>query len=211
MPSVPYRSVTNVAGKRSPGRPRAFDPEAALDCAVELFWAEGFDGVDVARIARAAGVTKPSLYRLFGDKASLFLHALERYHETVGVPPLAAFNAEPQIADAVRALLEGSVLPSTAEGRPTGCLVACVATGEAGQSARIREAIMLKLDLLTDRVAGRFEAEMRDGRLSAATSARARSRLVVDLMQGLVLRARAGASREDLLQDARNHVAFVLA
>ncbi len=211
MSMVPYRSVDNPAAKRPPGRPRGFDPDAALDCAVELFWAEGFDGVDVDRIARAAGVTKPSLYRLFGDKASLFMHALQRYHETVGVPPLAAFNAEPRIADAVRALLEGCVLLSTAEGRPKGCLVACVATGEAGQSAPIREAILQKLNLLADRIASRFEAEVRHGNLSTTPSARARSRLVVDVMQGLVLRARAGTSRDDLLQDARSYVALALA
>src|SRR5664279_4245117 len=98
--------VTNIGEKRGPGRPREFDPEAALDEAMELFWAYGLEGVDVERIASAVGVTKPSLYRLFGDKSQLFLRALQRYSETVGATPYAAFAAEPNIRSGVQALFE---------------------------------------------------------------------------------------------------------
>ncbi len=202
--------VANVDGKRPPGRPRAFDPDAALDRAVELFWADGFEGVDVARIAHAAGVTKPSLYRLFGDKSALFLQALQRYGQTIGSAPLAAFEAQPTLADAVRALLEASVRAATTEGRPRGCLMACVAAAHAEGSEDIRAEIARGLGVLADVLARRFEKEMANGGLSTATSARARSRLIVDMMQGLALRARAGARREDLLEDARSYVALVL-
>ena len=202
--------MVEIETKKRPGRPRGFDPEAALDRAVELFWAHGFEGVDVARIAQAAGVTKPSLYRLFGDKSSLFLQALERYKRTVGVLPLAAFEAEPEIAVAVQALLEEAIRCATAGGRPRGCLMACVAIAQAEHSEEIRTAIEGGLSALSDILACRFETEMSNGCLSANTSARARSHLVVDLMQGLLLRARAGVPRDDLLEDARSYVALVL-
>lgn len=202
--------VANTGRKRAPGRPREFDPDAALDRAVELFWADGFAGVDVARIARAVGVTKPSLYRLFGDKSALFLQALRRYGQTVGAAPLAAFDAQSAIGDAVGALLEASVRAATTAGGPRGCLMACVAAAHAEGSEDIRAEIARGLGALADVLEYRFAAEMANGRLSTATSARARSRLIVDMMQGLSLRARAGARREDLLADARSYVALVL-
>lgn len=202
--------VENMISKRPPGRPRGFDPEEALDRAVEMFWANGFEGVDVDRIARAAGVTKPSLYRLFGDKSSLFLHALRRYGGTVGAAPLAAFDAQPDIADAVRALLEASVKAGTMEGRPKGCLIACVAVVQAERSPDVRAAITHGLSVLAGLLEQRFGEEASSGALPATPSAWARSRLVVDLMQGLLLRARAGASRDDLLEDARSYVPLVL-
>ena len=70
--------VTNIA-KRPPGRPKGFIPDEALDRAVEMFWEHGYEGVDVDRIARAVNVTKPALYRAFGDKSTLLLRAVERY------------------------------------------------------------------------------------------------------------------------------------
>jgi hypothetical protein len=45
---VSYSVVDNSLQKRSPGRPQAFNPEEALDRAVEMFWAHGYEGVDVA-------------------------------------------------------------------------------------------------------------------------------------------------------------------
>ena len=202
--------VENKAPKRLPGRPREFDPAEALDRAVQMFWADGFEGVDVDRIARAVGVTKPSLYRLFGDKSSLFLRALQRYGETIGAAPLAAFHAQPDIADAVRALLEASVEAGTMEGGPKGCLMACVAVVQAESSLDIRAAITQGLSALTGILERRFDQEASNGALPSIPSARARSRLIVDLMQGLLLRARAGASRDDLLADARGYIPLIL-
>ena len=207
---VVYAMVANAREKRPPGRPREFDPDAALDRAVELFWADGFEGVDVERIARAAGITKPSLYRLFGDKSSLFLHALRRYGRTVGAGPLITFEAEADIADAVTALLVGTVKAATTEGRPRGCLMACVAVTQAERSEQIREALAHGLATLSETLARRFEKEMSNGRLSVGTSARTRSQMVVDIMQGLMMRARAGASTSSLLENASDYVELVL-
>ena len=202
--------VDNSSSKRGPGRPREFDPDAALDRAIELFWADGFDGVDVERIAAAAGVTKPSLYRLFGDKSSIFLHALRRYGETIGAAPIAAFNGQPDLADAVAALLEETVKIATTQGRASGCLMACVAISEAGRSEEVRLAVAQGLGTLSDVLAARFDQEITTGRVSSSTSAETRSRMLVDLMQGLMLRARAGTSRSDLLRDAQNYVPVIV-
>jgi AcrR family transcriptional regulator len=196
--------------RRRPGRPRAFVPEEALDRAVELFWAEGFDGVDVDRIAHAAGVTKPSLYRVFGDKSSLFLQAVHRYGETVGAAPLVAFRAHSDVARAVRALLEETIKAATMKGRASGCLVACVAIAQAGRSEEIRVLVAHGLATLTAALSRRFAEEIASGRLAAAPSAKTRSKMLVDLMQGLMLRARAGASRANLLRDARSYAQVVV-
>jgi len=46
------------SGERRPrGRPRAFDPEAGLDRAVEVFWRVGYDGADMQMLANAMGVS----------------------------------------------------------------------------------------------------------------------------------------------------------
>ena len=60
------------------GRPREFDPDAALEEAMRLFWAKGYEGTSVADLTETLGISKPSLYAAFGDKQSLFDAALKR-------------------------------------------------------------------------------------------------------------------------------------
>src|ERR1700730_12258033 len=116
MQGVSYAMVTNIA-KRHPGRPKGFIPDEALDRAVEMFWEHGYEGVDVDRIARAVNVTKPALYRAFGDKSTLLLKAVERYAMTYGAPKMAAFQAEPDIHKAVTAFCEATVNLASGEAR----------------------------------------------------------------------------------------------
>ena len=153
--------VTNIA-KRPPGRPKGFIPDEALDRAVEMFWEHGFEGVDVDRIARAVNVTKPALYRAFGDKSTLLLRAVERYALIYGAPKMAAFEAEPDIHKAVTGFCEATVNTATGDARggdqDAGLHAPGAGSGCAGQrSVRPRRARQA-------RSADRFPtAQYRDG------------------------------------------------
>ena len=61
------------------GRPREFDPDRALDRALEVFWRRGYEGASIADLTEAMGITKPSLYAAFGNKEELFRKTLDRY------------------------------------------------------------------------------------------------------------------------------------
>src|SRR5271155_1419491 len=131
-----YAMVTNIS-KRPRGRPKGFIPDEALDRAVEMFWEHGYEGVDVERIARAVNVTKPALYRAFGDKSTLMLKAVERYAITYGAPILAAFQAEPDIHKAVTAFCEAAVNTASGEARG-GCMIVAAALGQSERVTEIR-------------------------------------------------------------------------
>ena len=200
--------VTN-SSKRARGRPKGFIPDEALDRAVEMFWEHGYEGVDVERIARAVNVTKPALYRAFGDKSTLLLKAVERYAITYGAPILAAFQAEPDIHKAVTAFCEAAVNTASGEARG-GCMMVAAALGQSERVTEIRSYLAKGLTASADILAKRFEQEMKAGRLTRTPSAKVRGRALVDLMKGLQLRAKAGIAREQLLQDARSYVPLIL-
>ncbi|MGI9257352.1 MAG: TetR/AcrR family transcriptional regulator [Gammaproteobacteria bacterium] len=64
------------------GRPREFDTEMALDAAMQVFWAKGYEATTLMDLMAATGLHKGSLYQAFGDKHALFIQALKRYlHE----------------------------------------------------------------------------------------------------------------------------------
>jgi AcrR family transcriptional regulator len=196
--------------KRSPGRPQAFDPQEALDRAVEMFWEHGYEGVDVDRIARAVNVTKPCLYREFGDKPSLLLQAIKHYAQTYGAPMMKAFLTEADIRKAVTAFCETTVATATAYPR-TGCLMAAAALGQSERVKEIREFCAQGLTASADLLGQRFQKEIDARRLSGKIPGKVRGRLLIDAMQGLLLRARAGVSPKELLADARSYVPVVLA
>lgn len=61
------------------GGKRAFDEEAALDVALELFWRQGYEGTSIADLTAAMDIRPPSLYAAFGNKQQLFEKVLDRY------------------------------------------------------------------------------------------------------------------------------------
>ncbi len=200
--------VTNNS-KRPRGRPKGFIPDEALDRAVEMFWEDGYEGVDVDRIARAVNVTKPALYRAFGDKSTLLLKAVERYTMTYGAPKMAAFQAEPDIHKAVTGFFEATINTATGDARG-GCMMAAAALGQSERVTEIRSCAAKAFTASADIFAKRFEREMKARRLPRTPSAKVRGRALVDLLQGLQLRAKAGIAREQLLQDAGSYVPLIL-
>jgi AcrR family transcriptional regulator len=161
------------------------------------------------RIAHAVNVTKPALYRAFGDKSTLLLKAVERYAMTYGAPIMAAFQAEPDIHKAVTAFCEATVNTATGDAR-SGCMLAAAALGHSERVKEIRSWLAQSFTASADIFAKRFEKEMKAGRLTRTPSAKVRGRLLVDLLQGVQLRAKVGITREELLKDVRNYVPLIL-
>jgi AcrR family transcriptional regulator len=64
------------------GRPRQFDVEEALDRATRQFWAKGYAGTTLDELTEAMGINRPSLYRVFGNKETLFARVVEHFEAT---------------------------------------------------------------------------------------------------------------------------------
>lgn len=68
---------SEVPAKRTPGRPRHLPLDEQrrqiLDAARHVFAANDFNGTTIERIAREAGVTRPTVYEFFSNKEELFV------------------------------------------------------------------------------------------------------------------------------------------
>lgn len=71
--------MTTTKNTKNPGRPRSFDVDQAVETAMKLFHARGYDAVGVAELATELGIKPPSFYAAFGSKAGLFGRALQLY------------------------------------------------------------------------------------------------------------------------------------
>lgn len=197
--------------KRSRGRPRVLERQTALNQAIDVFWDHGYEGASLELLTQATGVSRPTLYSAFTDKRSLFLTAIDAYEDGIGAEALVAFEAEPDIGLAVQAFLDVSARNNTHPDHPAGCLVACCAITSAATMPDVRKKIEHAFRSTEARVCERFEQEVQNGHLSPEPSARERARLLLDFMSAQAVRARAGESRDDLLQGVGARAAAVLA
>ncbi len=194
--------------KRAPGRPRAYDADQVLDQALRVFWAKGYEATTVDDLTGAMGLSRPSLYNAYGDKEALFMRCLERYGLTRGALAAQALDSGATIQEAIHAYLRQAVMNATGEDLPHGCLIACVVPAIDNAGTRAYSAsTLLQAD---DAIAKRLETAVAAGELPPDFPTVRRARRITDLSSALSIRARAGAFRAELLEDAAEGAALAL-
>ena len=148
------------------GRKPSIDLEKAAPLITRMFWRDGYDGVTLDQIASALDVTKPTLFRTFGDKEQLFAQAVEWYYAELIKPGEDRLQASTTLRGAVAACLRTAATRMADELNPPGCLLNDSAlSGDFTQGpiadviARLQQRSVV---LLTDRIAtARSSGEIR--------------------------------------------------
>ncbi|MGV3624719.1 MAG: TetR/AcrR family transcriptional regulator [Archangium sp.] len=166
-------------------RTREFDEAEALDAAMKVFWAAGYDGTSMDMLTTALGIGKPSLYAAFGNKRSLYSKAVSRYCELTRDFREAAL-AMPDFREAVRAYWELYATGSQ------GCFLVqtgltCSDTDVGEETAEKRRAAEV---LLTKRA---MKAK-RDGQLDDESKPADVARYVSSVAYGLSVQSKNGAT-----------------
>ena len=162
--------MTQLASK-SIGRPVSFDRTSTIEAATNLYWQSGVAATSFNKVSRALGISKPTLYRYFGDEDGLVSAAIEHYvsQRTLYADLLGAtgdirtdLNAwfDKQIDDLYQRHADASM--------PTGCLLMeCVQLGNAiGKKSRatVHQAVQGILDMFEERLkAAEAAGQLRPG------------------------------------------------
>ncbi|GAB4193850.1 MAG: TetR/AcrR family transcriptional regulator [Wenzhouxiangellaceae bacterium] len=105
------------------GRPLEFNPEEALEAAMQLFWSKGYESTSLQNLLDAMDLSKSSFYQTFGSKHQLFERCLERYRQlTVGWLNQAASQSGSPLA-ALEMLLNSFILESLSGPSHRGCMI----------------------------------------------------------------------------------------
>ncbi len=104
------------------GRPKTFDREHVLAVAMMRYWAEGPTTVSVNDICTYAGVSKPSLYREFGNEDGLKRAALATYLVLALGPIFDLLKPGKTFAQGLNDLIAYLMQDRTVLGLPPGCL-----------------------------------------------------------------------------------------
>lgn len=179
------------------GRPRAFDPDTALEAALRVFWTKGYEGTALSDLTAAMGINRPSIYATFGNKEALFRKALDRYNEK-----MTGFTAEALREPTARAVAE-RLMVGTADllscpGNPRGCLMVQGALACGDEADPIRRELILRRATGETALRERFARAKVEGDLPAGADAANLARYVMAVMHGMSVQSAGGASCEDL-------------
>lgn len=194
----PENGYAEFQSKKRRGRPKCFNEQHALEKATLLFWQYGYEATSIGDLTKALGITAPSLYSTFGDKAQLFQKCLDYYqlHETCGMDEI--FKTSETTQQAMRTYLEKSLKNLIQDQKPTGCMYVvstmnCSEQNQQLQRQLIQERIQKKAKILEY-----LQTAQSNKELKADADLQVLADYYATILQGMSIQARDGVTVEQL-------------
>jgi TetR/AcrR family transcriptional regulator, transcriptional repressor for nem operon len=184
--------------KPSPGRPLEFDPDVALDAAMQVFWRNGYENTSMQDLLDAMNLSKSSLYQAFGGKQALFERCMTRYGDEMIGALREALQHSPSGLGFIRQFLESVLDEARGVCEARGCLVLNTANEFARRNPRIAEAVSQGLERFHDALQAAVERAQQEGDIPQKRDAAMLASFLVSSMSGLKTMSKAGADEDTL-------------
>ncbi|MFE5947986.1 MULTISPECIES: TetR/AcrR family transcriptional regulator [Streptomyces] len=167
-------------------RTKEFDPDAALQAALDLFWARGYEATTMSDLVEHLGVGRASIYATFGNKHALYLKAMDRYLETRDPRIVEELSAPGPALPAVRALVRRFAAEASADDeRLNGCFVTNSAAELGPHDTAVARRVELSWEQIETLLYGALTRARAGGELPADRDPRALARMLLVLLQGI--------------------------
>ena len=192
--------VTSCA-KKSRGRPKVFDRDAALDKAMTLFWQHGYEATSLSDLVEATGAKAPTLYAEFTNKEGLFRAVLDRYISRFAAKHEAQlFCEEKSVEQALRDYFTAVATCFTSKDTPAGCFMINTSAALAASSKEIAKTIKSRHAIQEQTLSQFLQLRQTRGEIPAEKNVKELSLFLGCILQGMSISAREGASFETLMQ-----------
>lgn len=116
-------------------RSKEFEENMVLEKAMKLFWEQGYEKTSMSDLVEHMGIHRRSLYDTFGDKHTLFLKAMDRFHEKVSAALVGKVKRSKTATEALQLIF--SFVICGEEDSPSGCLMVNSAVELAMRDAEV--------------------------------------------------------------------------
>jgi AcrR family transcriptional regulator len=179
------------------GRPRAYDPAAAIARAAERFWKAGYAGTSLDDLSEATGMNRPSLYAAFGDKRDLYLKTLEYYREESRALAREVLADNPPLRVFLKRFYDKALELYLADG-PRGCYSIGTAATVAAVDDKVRDFLADSMRTTDGFLTHQIEKAKARGEIAREADPTALGYLATATLHTLAVRSRAGLPRKEL-------------
>lgn len=181
------------------GRPREFDRDQAIEAAMALFWAQGYEPTSLNQLKTCMGNISPaSFYAAFGSKEILFREVVQHYLATYGrvMEPLWDESLSPR--DAIERTLRASARMQAARTHPAGCLIVSSASNCSPENEPIQVLLAAERKRTRAGIKACVERAIATGELQASAATNALPDILTTFFHGMTCEARDGATSKKL-------------
>lgn len=178
-------------------RERHFSEPEVLDRLTDVFATHGYASSSLALLQEATGLGKQSLYNVFGDKQSMYLQAIDCAVRRAA-PGIEAMQTA-ENGRAALAMCFATMVDSCAS--PDPATKACIVTGgliEGVDDPTLSQALTARWQATHEMLRAAVERGQRDGSIVNQTPTAELAELLIALISGLRVAARAGRSRAQM-------------
>ena len=187
--------------KKSRGRPKVFDRDAALDKAMTLFWQHGYEATSLADLVEATGAKAPTLYAEFVNKEGLFRAVLDRYISRFAAKHEALlFDDHKTVDQALRDYFTAVATCFTSKDTPAGCFMINTSAALAASSTDIANTIKSRHAVQEQTLTQFLQQRQQRGELPAQGNVLQLVQFLNCMLQGMSISAREGADFATLKQ-----------
>ncbi len=180
------------------GRPREFDIDIALDQAMELFWTQGYESTSLHNLLAATGLSKSSLYKVFGSKQKLFEMSIDYYSEKLHASMKKGLEAK----NSGWAFINDILLYIAHEGdrtpEPRGCLLINSINEWRVRDLEIKKLVIDRFSTFEDLFEQAIIRAQSEGDIPQDNSSQELAAFLVCNIAGLRSSVKSGASKEKL-------------
>lgn len=182
------------------GRPKGFDQQDALEKAMLLFWQNGYVATSISDLTQALGITAPSLYCAFGDKASLFNQCIDYYLTNEACPILSIVKQAKTAKVAIELLMYESAKKLIQPGKPAGCMLITATMNGSKQIEDVQLSVQEKRKSYQEILLQRMQKGIEDGDVAPDAPIHAIVDFYITVIDGFTIQACDGIELERLNQ-----------
>lgn len=188
-------------------RPREFEPQEALQTAIEVFWEKGYFDASVDEVVKRSGVAKYGIYGTFGTKRELFILALRQYGKDRRHDIQRAIHEPNASLPQIREFFTNA--PKRVTNRDNdrrGCLLCNTGVELGANDAEVRAIVNEFFDELAGVLEGCLERAVQNKELGADADVGRTAKFLATEFRVLLMLAGSGVA----LREIENHVRFAL-
>ncbi len=175
-----------------------FDVDAAVDRAMNVFWAKGYDSTSISDLTEAMQINKGSLYNAFGSKKALFTQALLKYDRENRQASIKQLEAMDDPVAAIRALFDSLIAQSRADTERKGCLLVNTALDLPNHTEEVQRMVTAALKDFEQFFLRTIKRAQARGQVPAGLDAREAAKSLLTQVVGLRVLARGAFDAKSL-------------